>query len=140
MKKYNDIINLEKPKLHRTPMERKERAKIFMPFAALKGYEEALKEKQCIVEGRIELSEEERELLDYKVQKFQKQLEQGGYPYVKIKVFMINTKRSVEEKKELGEYRVVEGYLRKINVLTNEIIIQQQGFSIEDIFDIIQVN
>lgn len=46
----------------RPKMSREERAKQFMPFAALKGYEEALREKEREVAGREkkeQLSEEE---------------------------------------------------------------------------------
>ena len=48
----------------RAKMDRAERAKQFMPFAALKGYEEALREKEKIVVPRIELSEEMKEELE----------------------------------------------------------------------------
>ena len=40
------------------------RAKQFMPFAALKGFEEALRERERIVVEKIELSEEKLEELD----------------------------------------------------------------------------
>lgn len=49
---------------NRPKMSREERAKQFMPFAALKGYEEALREKEKIVVPRRDLSEETREQLD----------------------------------------------------------------------------
>lgn len=42
----------------RIPMSREQRAKQFMPFAALKGLPEALAAKERIVVPRIELSEE----------------------------------------------------------------------------------
>ena len=48
------------------------RAKQFMPFAALKGYEEALRAKEKIVVEKIELSEEKKAELDYKIQQIQK--------------------------------------------------------------------
>ncbi len=48
------------------------RAKQFMPFAALKGYEEALRAKEKIVVEKIELSEEKKAELDYKLQQIQK--------------------------------------------------------------------
>ena len=51
----------------RPKMSREERAKQFMPFAALKGYEEALKEKEKIVVPRRELSEETKEQLDRRI-------------------------------------------------------------------------
>lgn len=56
----------------RGKMSREERAKQFMPFAALKGYEEALKEKEKIVVSKIELSDEMKEELSRKLQKIQK--------------------------------------------------------------------
>ena len=49
-----------------------ERAKIFMPFDALKGFKEALKEKEKIVVDRIELSEEEKDKLIYKLDNLKK--------------------------------------------------------------------
>ncbi len=39
----------------RTKMDREERAKQFMPFAALKGYMEALRKKEEAFEERMEL-------------------------------------------------------------------------------------
>lgn len=53
---------------NRPKMDRQERAKQFMPFAALKGYDEALREKEKIVVPKIELSEEMKEELDRKMQ------------------------------------------------------------------------
>ena len=49
----------------RPKMDRQQRAKQFMPFAALKGYEEALRAKEHIVVPRMELSEDRKEELDY---------------------------------------------------------------------------
>ena len=48
------------------------RAKQFVPFAALKGYEEALRAKEKIVVEKIELSEEKKAELDYRIQQIQK--------------------------------------------------------------------
>ena len=45
-------------------MNREDRAKQFMPFAALKGYEEALRQKEKIIIPRSELSEEKLSELD----------------------------------------------------------------------------
>ena len=56
----------------RAKMDRAERAKQFMPFAALKGYEEALREKEKIVVPRIELSEEMKEELDRRMQEIER--------------------------------------------------------------------
>ncbi len=48
----------------RLKMRREDRAKQFAPFAALKGFDEALRAKEKIVVSKPVLSEEEREELD----------------------------------------------------------------------------
>ena len=52
-------------------MSREDRAKQFMPFAALKGYSEALRIKERIIVPRRELSEEYGEELDRKLRQVQ---------------------------------------------------------------------
>lgn len=52
-------------------MSREDRAKQFMPFAALKGYSEALQKKERIIVPRRELSEEYGEELDRKLRQVQ---------------------------------------------------------------------
>ncbi|WP_455717476.1 YolD-like family protein [Anaerosporobacter sp.] len=53
-------------------MSREDRAKQFMPFAALKGYPDALRKKEKIIVPKIELSEESKEELDWKLRQVQK--------------------------------------------------------------------
>lgn len=48
------------------------RAKQFVPFAAVKGYEEALRAKEKIVVEKIELSEERKAELDFKLHQIRK--------------------------------------------------------------------
>lgn len=54
-------------------MSREDRAKQFMPFAALRGYEDALRAKERIVVDKKELSEERKEELDEIIQLIRKQ-------------------------------------------------------------------
>ena len=58
-----------KPK-HKMPIE--DRAKQFMPFAALKGLPDALAAKEKITVSKIELSEEMAEELDRQMHRLQK--------------------------------------------------------------------
>ncbi len=53
----------------RHKMSRQDRAKQFMPFAALKGYTEALRKAEKIVVEKLELSEEYQEALDYELRR-----------------------------------------------------------------------
>jgi len=56
----------------RAKMTREDRAKQFMPFAALKGYEIALREKERIVVPKSELSDEYKEELDHRLRQVEK--------------------------------------------------------------------
>lgn len=77
--KYADIIHMERPVdaaiLRRHPrMPLEERAKIFAPFAALRGHSERLSEEggKLLRSRRAELSEEETERLSHKLSQVQK--------------------------------------------------------------------
>lgn len=56
----------------RGKMQRQDRAKQFMPFAALKGYEEALLEKEKVVVSKKVLSDYSKEQLDLKIHSIRK--------------------------------------------------------------------
>lgn len=58
--------------VNRPRMSREERAKQFMPFAALKGYPEALRKKEKIIVPKAEVSEEYAEELNRKLQMVKK--------------------------------------------------------------------
>ena len=81
-------------------MDKSERAKQFMPFAALKGYEQALREKEKIVVPKKELSEDKREELDCTL----KMVKEGDVITV------------VYYSEDEGEYIQVTGVLTKINL------------------------
>lgn len=57
---------------YRPKMSHEERAKQFMPFAALKGYPDALRKKEKVIVSKMELSEEYEEMLDQKLRQVQK--------------------------------------------------------------------
>ena len=57
---------------NRPKMSREDRAKQFMPFAALKGYPEALRKKEKIVVPKAEISEEYAAVLDRKLRQVKK--------------------------------------------------------------------
>ncbi len=68
MSKYDDIINMPHHVSTKHPrMALEERAKQFSPFAALKGYEEAIEEKQQLREKEIILSDYSKSLINEKL-------------------------------------------------------------------------
>ena len=69
MEKYKDIINLPHKQSTRRPhMSLLDRAAQFAPFAALTGYDDAIKETGRLTGEKIELSEEDLNLLNMKYQ------------------------------------------------------------------------
>ena len=105
-------------------MSPEERAKQFMPFAALKGYPEALRKKEKVVVSKIELSPEYQEELDLKLRQVQKN------DIITIVYFCKD------------EYLQMTGMVSRIDVTARVLKIVNTKISFEDIYDIsiIQVN
>ena len=99
-------------------VNRSERAKIFMPFDALKGFKEALKEKEKIVVEKIILSEEEKDKIIYKLDQLKKGM------MIKI-VYYCN-----------DQYLEFKGILAKINPINKTITIVKEVIKVEDILSI----
>ena len=82
---YEDIIHLPHPTSQKHPrMERAARAAQFMPFRALTGYEDAVAETARLTDRRIELEEEEKEVLDRKLRYLEARI--GEHPNIRITV------------------------------------------------------
>lgn len=128
--KYDDIIDLPHPTSKKHPrMSRQNRAAQFSPFAALTGYDAAIRETARITEDRRELSEDAAVELNYKISLLQQ--EQAGMKKIKVIYFRQDTT------KDGGAYREEDGDFKRIKSsegileLTNGIQIP-----LEDIFKI----
>ena len=128
--KYDDIIDLPHPTSKKHPrMSRQNRAAQFSPFAALTGYDAAIRETAGITEDRRELSEDAAVELNYKISLLQQ--EQAGVKKIKVIYFRQDTT------KDGGAYREEDGDFKRIKSsegileLTNGIQIP-----LEDIFKI----
>lgn len=102
----------------RAKMSREDRAKQFMPFAALKGYEDALREKERILVPKIELTEETKAELDLKL----RQIELKDI----ITVTYFNN----------GEYLQVTGMVSRIDTDARTMKVVNTRIPFEDIYDI----
>ena len=103
---------------YRTKMNREDRAKQFMPFAALKGYEEALHRKEKIVVPKRELSEEYAQELDWKLHQIQKN------DMVTVIYFQKN------------EYLLQTGMVSKIDESAKYLMIVDNKILFQNIYDI----
>lgn len=97
---------------------RAERAKIFMPFAALKGFENALREKEKVIVSKRELSEEELEKLNQKMTL----LEKGQM----IKIIYFSN----------GEYIELQGLVARLDKVLGNITVVNTNIDFKDILSL----
>lgn len=129
--KYDDIIEVQYPfkdieKIRTMTIE--ERAKIFAPFAALKGHSEAIAARQKIVASKVELSEESAQQMDYSLMDIDNQLKYGKHPIIKLIYFKQDVRL-----KDKGEYIELSGVVAKLNKELRWIQIVNKKINLDDI-------
>ena len=113
---YDDILHLSRPvSQSHPPMSRADRAAQFSPFAALTGYEDAVRETARLTQGRLELTDEEKASIDGVLQALSVHLSE--HPFVIVTYFL------PDEKKDGGAYVTVSGCLRRIDVLARQLLL-----------------
>lgn len=100
------------------PKERLDRAKQFMPFDALKGFKEALNEKEIEVEKKVELSEDKQE----KINEILSTLKPN------------DTVEAIYY--ENGKYRTIQVKIQKISFSNKKMILNDKVIYFNDIRDI----
>lgn len=99
-------------------MSREERAKQFLPFAALKGYPAALRRKEKIVVPKVEFSEDYQERLDRRLRQ--------------IRVQDVVTAVYFRE----GEYLKVTGMVSRIDRTAKVLKIVNTKIPFDDLYDV----
>lgn len=112
---YNDILSMTYPPkstdICKHPrMANADRAKIFSPFAALAGYEDAIASKQRIFVPKMELTEDAKAELDQQLEQILSLLSQGEHPMIDVIYF---EKKSTSTAKEEGNYISFTGKVAK---------------------------
>lgn len=128
--KYDDIINMKyNGSKKENRMSNYERAAQFSPFAALTGYEKAIKETARITKDKIELSNSQKSILDYKFSILVSHFEEK--PNIEITYY------KKDKIKNGGSYIKVNGYLVKVDLLNKLIYLDnEQIIDISEIYDI----
>lgn len=123
--KYENMLYLKRPvSRNHPPMDLKDRAAQFSPFAALTGYGDAVKETARQTEQRRELDEYEKAALDEQLRELEAQLqdlENGknqAAPRVTVTCFI------PDEYKAGGAYRTFTAAVKKIDHDRRGIILQ----------------
>lgn len=128
--KYNDILHLPHKKSETRPhMPVSDRAAQFAPFAALTGYDSAIRETARLTDRKRELGESELEELNGKLIYIGEHLDEPSP--VKITYFR------ADKKKSGGAYIVFTGTAKRIDQY-EKMMIMTDGtkIPIEDIYDV----
>lgn len=130
MGKYDDIINLPHHTSSKRPrMSMIDRAAQFSPFAALTGYDAAIKETARLTDRRIELDEYSKAALDERLRMIHDHIKEN--PEITITYFQ------PDERKAGGAYLSVIGSIKKIDNYERSVIMQDgQKIPIEEIMEI----
>ncbi len=131
MRDYSDIMDKRRPLYPEfPPMPVSDRAAQFSPFAALVGYDDAVKETVRLTDRRREMSEEEITDLNLKLGILKQR--QKELPEVKVTYFVPDLK------KEGGSYRIKAGKVRTIDEFNNVIIFSDgEKIRISDTYEIV---
>ena len=117
--KYDAIINLPHPTSKKHPrMSMLNRAAQFSPFAALTGYDAAVRETARLTEQRVELDEYQKAALDERLQIIQDHLKER--PEVSLIYF------KPDERKAGGAYLTITATVKKIDELEKLVIFHNQ--------------
>ena len=115
--RYDEIMGLPHHVSKTRPqMPMSDRAAQFAPFAALTGYDSAIKETGRLTDERIELDEESLAALDRKYQLLMDTLDDA--PEVTITYFQ------PDERKAGGQYVSATGTVKKVDTFGRRIILQ----------------
>lgn len=128
--KYDDIIDMEHHISKKHPqMSLYARSAQFAPFAALTGYEDAVKETGRETSFKIELDDEMKQIIDSKLQIILEKIK--NKPEVTITYFI------PDSKKDGGEYIAKTGLVIKIDTFNQKIVLlDQTEIPINEIIDI----
>ena len=127
--KYQAILYNNRPKSKHLPLSKEQRAAQFSPFAALKGYEESIIEEARIVEDKIILSDDEKMILNNKLNYIINHHEE--IDKIKITYFI------PDARKYGGKYQTIFSQIKRIDkpnqflILTNKMKIK-----LDDILDL----
>ena len=106
-----------------------DRAAQFSPFAALTGYDAAVKERARLTSEKVELDENANEHLNQQMQSLMEHLE--SEPVITILYFQ------QDEKKEGGRYEKKTGVVKKVNLYEKILVFEDKSFvAMEDIYKI----
>lgn len=128
--RYDDIINLPRPESKHPHMSNADRAKIFSPFAALKGHTETIRKKEILRVNKIDLSDEAAAALNEKLTL----LEKGQM--VTITYFFSDPGPDGTGGTAEGIYITLSGIIKHLDSISRILEIENHKINFDDIADI----
>ena len=129
MSKYDDIINLNRPISKHKHQSSDSRAAQFAPFAALTGYDSAIKETARLTDEKIEVNDELREILNNKLNFLNNHIKEKN----EITIFHFIK----DDKKNGGKYVSKKGIIKRIDPVNETIKFEDNTIiTMNDIIDI----
>ena len=123
---YADIIDLPyHQSITRKHMSLYDRAAQFASYKALSGYEDMVAEESRTVDGEIELSENEIDLINAMIGEISDRITNGDHPIVTVTYF------KPDRYKKGGSYETLTGVIKKVDVIEKKLIFYGSE-SIED--------
>ena len=126
---YDDLLHLPHPTSKTHPrMSRLDRAAQFSPFAALTGYDDAVKETARLTDRRVELGDDELAALDERLRLVLAW--ENDPPLVSVTWFQ------PDQRKEGGSYVTTQGRIRKVDELKRILVMEDGGkIPVDDIVE-----
>lgn len=134
---YEDIINLPYPRndwnflIKHPRMSIENRAKIFAPFAALRGHSDAIAEtaEKKLTIRQEELMEDSRIELDEALAALSERLQRGEHPTIRVSYFVQDKILAAG----VGTYREIEGLAAKLDLNTATLQVVDTKIPLNDI-------
>ena len=127
MNTYQDICHVPRPVPSRPRMPRQNRAKIFAPYQALKGFSEMLHAKDTVYVHRMELAEYAQERLDWKLRQLHRR------DTVTVTWFQPMPNKG---ECDLGRYVTTTGTVERVDPVFRVLLLGSQRIPIEEIADL----
>lgn len=114
------------------------RAKIFAPFAALKGFSESIAAKDVVYRDRIELSEDDRKELDKKLRilkglTFNSRMARQNHVKVTVVYYVPCADENHDAFEFRGSYREISGICQGVDTVLETIRVDRTSINFDDI-------
>ena len=124
MGSYDDMIRLDRPRSGHPKMRRGDRAKIFAPYDALKGFSDSVKEKDRVYFPRMLTTE----FIQEGINRWLNALNRGDV----VTVIWFESARH-NDNEDLGEYRTAAGTVLRVDEIEQTLMLDGVTIPFEDI-------